>query len=151
MSTIFDLGNSTLQHVLFVPDIFFVVAYQPISTAITSRANLTGGNSLGLDPADGPLVNVLLSFSWTGAANDARIEAASKEWVRQVTHAAQAVGKTNPYLYLNYAEKWQDPITGYGAASVARLRRTSRKYDPDGIFQKAVPGGFKLFKSNHLS
>lgn len=147
MSTIFDLANSTLQHVLSVPGISSIVDYQPIPTAITSRANLTGGNSLGLDPADGPLVNVLFSFAQADAADDARIKAASIEWVRRVTHAAQAIGKFNPYLYLNYAEKWQDPITSYGAANVARLRRTSRKYDPDRIFQKAVPGGFKLFPS----
>lgn len=145
MSTIFDLTNSTVQHVRSVPGLFSSVAFQPIPTAITSRAGLTGGNSLGLDPADGPLVNVLLGLTWADTADDARIEAASKEWVRGVTHAAQAVGKTNPYVYLNYAEKWQDPITGYGPANVARLRQTSRKYDPDRIFQKAVPGGFKLF------
>jgi hypothetical protein len=35
-------------------------------------------------------------------------------------------------------------IEGYGAANVAFLRDVSRKYDPLGVFQKLVPGGFKL-------
>jgi hypothetical protein len=35
-------------------------------------------------------------------------------------------------------------IAGYGEESVSKLRATSKKYDPEGLFQKAVPGGFKL-------
>lgn len=147
ISAIFDITNFTVQSVLSVhgDTIIPALSFQPLPAAITSKANLTGGNSLGLDPSDGPLINVLLDFAWVDAADDARIEAASKEWVQRASDAAKAVGKSNPYLYLNYAEKWQDPIASYGAANVARLRQTSGEYDPDRIFQRAVPGGFKLF------
>jgi hypothetical protein len=58
--------------------------------------------------------------------------------------AAQTLGVDDPYLYLNYAASWQDPINSYGPASVANLQAVSRKYDPSGVFQKQVPGGFKL-------
>lgn len=51
----------------------------------------------------------------------------------------------NSYKYLNYAYKTQQPIQGYGAASVAKLQAASKKYDPYQVFQKLVPGGFKLF------
>lgn len=55
-----------------------------------------------------------------------------------------SAGKSNEYEYLNYAAPGQDPVASYGAANQAGLRSVSRKYDPDQIFQKGVPGAFKL-------
>jgi len=57
---------------------------------------------------------------------------------------AKEAGLWNRYLYLNYAEKWQRPIRGYGENNVRMLRRISRKYDPTRTFQEAVVGGFKI-------
>jgi len=57
---------------------------------------------------------------------------------------AAARGTLNKYEYLNYSYKTQMPIQGYGADNVARLKAASRMYDPAQIFQKFVPGGFKL-------
>ncbi len=51
----------------------------------------------------------------------------------------------HPYKYLNYADGSQDVIGGYGNKSVNRLRKVSKRYDPRGVFQRQVPGGFKLF------
>lgn len=50
-----------------------------------------------------------------------------------------------PYQYLNYADISQDPIGGYGEEIKAKLQAASKKYDPEGVFQKQVPGGFKVF------
>ena len=50
------------------------------------------------------------------------------------------------YLYLNYAAPSQDPIAGYGNVNLAALRRVSRIYDPDQVFQNLVPGGYKLYR-----
>jgi len=52
------------------------------------------------------------------------------------------------YIYTNYAADFQDPMTGYGLRSLAFMREVSRKYDPQGIFQKQVPGGFKLLRTS---
>lgn len=49
------------------------------------------------------------------------------------------------FKYLNYADRSQDPLGSYGAQSLEFLKRTSAKYDPSGVFQKRVPGGFKIF------
>ena len=51
-----------------------------------------------------------------------------------------------PYIYWNYAFSDQDPLLSYGKENVEKLRNVSKKYDPDGMFQTACPGGFKLFK-----
>ena len=53
-----------------------------------------------------------------------------------------------PFTYYNYGGKKQDPIGSYGqnGSMKKQLQAVSRKYDPKGIFQTQVPGGFKLFK-----
>jgi len=45
---------------------------------------------------------------------------------------------------LNYADNTQDPLASYGSASVKKMKAAAKKYDPSGVFQKLVPGGFKI-------
>jgi hypothetical protein len=68
-----------------------------------------------------------------------------KKFIAQTEQAGEKMGLLSPYIYLNYAATWQDPLDGYGAAVKSELWEVSEKYDPEGVFQKQVPGGFKLF------
>jgi len=40
---------------------------------------------------------------------------------------------------------FQDPIVSYGKVNKGKLREVGGKYNPEGLFQKSVPEGFKLF------
>lgn len=51
-----------------------------------------------------------------------------------------------PYLYLDYADKTQDPLASYGSDNIAKMKAVAKKYDPSGVFQDLVPGGFKISK-----
>ncbi|KAK0883309.1 hypothetical protein LTR87_002817 [Friedmanniomyces endolithicus] len=144
MSEIFNIANSTVQALIPVPGISYSLSFQPEPTIITSKAASRGGNSLGLTAADGNLFNLLLTVSWDSSAYDALIDTQAKALFDQAETYAKANGFYNEYLYLNYAAPWQKPIAGYGAANVANLMAVSRKYDPLQVFQKQVPGGFKL-------
>ena len=68
-----------------------------------------------------------------------------QQFFHQADQAAAKVqeGKGS-WVYLNYAAEWQDPIGSYGAANVGRLMSVSRRYDPTGVFQELVKGGFKI-------
>ncbi len=57
-------------------------------------------------------------------------------------------GTDNPYIYLNYAGKNQDVLGGYGKANVKKMKVLSKKYDPDGVFQTLVPGGWQIADAN---
>ncbi len=46
-------------------------------------------------------------------------------------------------MYKNYAAAEQNPFMGYGAANLDFLKEV-QKYDPEGIFTRLVPGGFKI-------
>ena len=83
---------------------------------------------------------------WTSAADDARVVQALRTFVEDVDQAAWKRGLGSRFVYLNYAYKGQDPIAGYGERNKVRLQEVSRRYDPEGFFQRGVPGGFKLFK-----
>ena len=64
--------------------------------------------------------------------------------MRQANEAARDMGLLHDFVYLNYANQAQDPISTYGRENVASLKRAAKRYDPRGIFQRQVPGGFKL-------
>lgn len=145
MNTIYEIGNEVVQRLRSVPAIKWSLSFQPLPTVIQAVAATNGGNSLGLDESDGDLFNVLLTATWDTEAADGLVEAQAKQLFDRANAQASAIGVLNEYIYLNYAAPWQDPITGYGAAAKASLQAASRRYDPKGLFQRNVPGGFKLF------
>ena len=136
--------SAALQHSA-VPGLVLNFAIQPIPPEMTSKSAATGGNSIGLDPSNGALVLCLFSATWDNASDDGPIMNTIKSLNSKVVDAAKSRGLFNEWIYLNYADAVQDPIGGYGAANGARLRAVSKKYDPDQVFQRNVPGGFKLF------
>ncbi|KAL8965709.1 MAG: hypothetical protein Q9183_003722 [Haloplaca sp. 2 TL-2023] len=142
ITEIFNLADATLQRVKLASGLLFSISFQPLPTEITTKNSAT--NSLGLDGSDGNLVLTLLGIQWTLATDDAAITAAANGWLAAAKAAAAKAGLANEFVYLNYAAPGQDPIGGYGAANKASLRSVSQKYDPEQIFQKAVPGAFKL-------
>ncbi|KAE9984403.1 hypothetical protein BLS_002433 [Venturia inaequalis] len=72
------------------------------------------------------------------------------KWVtglRWVQSRAEQLGVQHPFVHLNYADRWQDPVKGYGVKNVNALRNVAARYDRRGLWQsKQVPGGFKLFE-----
>ena len=118
---------------------------QPLPQVITARGQQNGGNVLGFTANDETVINGLSNTWWADAADDELVESTLRETYLKGQKLAARMGIKANALYLNYAEKWQDPIGGYGEENVEFLRRVSKKYDPKGIFQTAMPGGFKLW------
>ncbi|OTA99980.1 hypothetical protein M426DRAFT_26952 [Hypoxylon sp. CI-4A] len=89
------------------------LALQPYPVSLLEQSVAKGGNSLGLNPLDGPVVLILLLNYWNEKSGDERILTIMKGALEKIHAKAKEDG--------------------------------SRKYDPDGLFQTGVPGGFKLF------
>jgi len=85
-------------------------------------------------------------MSWQGAEQDALFQQAGADLVDRIRAYAVSIGADNPYLYLDYADITQDPLASYGAENVKKMRAAAKKYDPQGVFQNLVPGGFKISK-----
>ncbi|RAK79952.1 FAD-binding oxidoreductase [Aspergillus fijiensis CBS 313.89] len=50
-------------------------------------------------------------------------------------------------IVISYAGGTQDPLRGYGPVNVRFMQQVARKYDPEEVFQRLVPGGFKLSRT----
>lgn len=87
---------------------------------------------------------MLLSALWPNTASNDLVEKTAAKLVNQVDSVAAVMGLLHRFQYINYADPNQDPIGSYGADNVAHLTQVSRKYDPRRVFQRQVPGGFKL-------
>jgi hypothetical protein len=140
-----DIFNSNLDRVTSIEGMVFSFTMQPYPLSLLKKTVQAGGNVLGLDPEDGPLVSILILLYWQNESDDQTVLSTAREIIEAIDKDASLKGSNVPFKYLNYAFNFQDPISSYGPENQKKLRDASRKYDPDGLFQKGVPGGFKLF------
>ncbi|KUJ13466.1 FAD-binding domain-containing protein [Mollisia scopiformis] len=145
MSKIFDNLNSTLYD-FETPGswAFWSIAFEPLPTVFTQYGDKNGGNSLGTSPKDGNAFIMLISALWPNSTFDASVEETAEKLTADIACIAEEMGLLHEFQYINYADPSQDPIDGYGPKNVEFLRKVSRRYDPKGVWQKQVPGGFKL-------
>ncbi|KAL8908960.1 MAG: hypothetical protein Q9207_000536 [Kuettlingeria erythrocarpa] len=146
LTQVFHIANITLQSFAHTPGLFYGLVYQPLPPTITSRSAESGGNPLGLDPSAGPQVLALQTIQWSDAADDDLVNDAARKVWKQADQLAVKMGAKRDWVYLNYAAPDQDPLRSYGKENVKKLRAASTKYDPTGLFQANVPGGFKLWR-----
>ncbi|KAL4779282.1 hypothetical protein BJX76DRAFT_365365 [Aspergillus varians] len=105
------------------------------------------GNVLGLDRFDENMLQVLYDYSWDNKADDALFHRLCEEAMAELDEYSKSIGKYNEYIYLNYADKTQNPLRGYGDENVEFIQSVATRYDPHGVFQTQVPGGFKVSKA----
>ncbi|KAG6358351.1 hypothetical protein INS49_014235 [Diaporthe citri] len=117
---------------------------QPYSASLLRKSEALGGNGLGLSAEDGPHVSILALTWWKDKGDDEKIVGTFRKVVESIDQDARSRGTAVPFKYMNYAWDFQDPISSSGEKNKALLQEVSRKYDPDLVFQKCVPGGFKL-------
>ena len=86
----------------------------------------------------------LFDIAWNGSRFDNQTRVLTDQFMTNVTTYLKAEGALKDFQYINYAFQDQDPLGGYGAANLNKIKAASQKYDPRQTFQKLVPGGFKL-------
>ncbi|KAL8730888.1 MAG: hypothetical protein Q9166_003815 [cf. Caloplaca sp. 2 TL-2023] len=122
------------------------IGVQPISTKLVQAGNAQGGNALGLKNADQTWF--VLDAGWIFADGDAMVHNATRALIARIEDEAKKEGLFEPYQFMNDASWDQDVIGHYGEEGKRRMRQASRKYDPEGVFQNLVSGGWKLPKGS---
>ena len=145
LTSAFQYWRSSISKVSQITGIVYALTFQVLPPAITSKSTPLGGDSLGLDPSDGPLVICLLTMAWSSATDDAIVSRTGNELLGAIEHNSRSKGLFHRFKYLNYANYDQSPFEGYGPEGHAKLQAVSRQYDPSGFFQRSMPGGFKVF------
>ncbi|PWY93673.1 FAD-binding domain-containing protein [Aspergillus sclerotioniger CBS 115572] len=145
LETAADIYTSPLDPIKSKEGIICSLTLQPHPVSLLEKSVELGGNSLGLSPEDGPLISVLLLAYWKDREDDEHIMGLMKDTLGRIEADAKEKGQAVGFTFMNYASGFQDPVASYGVENVSRLQGVSRKYDPEGVFQRLVPGGFKLF------
>ncbi|KXL42586.1 hypothetical protein M433DRAFT_156085 [Acidomyces richmondensis BFW] len=142
LDDIFSIANESLYNFDVPGGVLWDLAFEPFPTAFLSHSN--GQDVLGTSPADSNGIILLVSALWPELADDDAVHTKAVEMMTKVRARAVRMGMLKRFVYGNYADWSQLPIESYGKENVEFLRKVSAKYDPDGVFQKKVTGGFKL-------
>lgn len=145
MLGIFNALNGSIYDFNPAGGITWSFAFEPLPSVMLSHSAATGGNVLGLEPKDGNGVVLLISALWPNSSSNDAIYRKGRDAFTAVKTVAEQNGVLRKFEYLNYAGPHQSPLASYGADNLNFLRQVSRKYDPTGVFQSKVPGGFKLW------
>ena len=77
--------------------------------------------------------------------HEAEVYPKVRTWLQRLREFAATIENGNlEWEYLNYADGSQNPLESYGKENLRKMREAAAKYDPDLVFQKLCPGGFKL-------
>ncbi|KAI1878034.1 uncharacterized protein JN550_000216 [Neoarthrinium moseri] len=139
-----EIWKAALEPVKDCEGLICSYTLQPYARSQLQASAKKGGNSLGLDPSS-PIVSVAFLMYWNSKSDDEKILGTFKSALEKMRAEASSKGQLIDFVYMNYSFNFQDPIASYGAENKKHLQGVSRKFDPEGIFQKGVPGGWKLF------
>lgn len=123
---------------------YAAVEFQPLPRIFTQHSLEHGGNVLGLNRYEDNNVFFLLDIAWNGTQYDVQIRSLADQVMSRLAKYLHKVGALKDFQYINYSFQDQDPLGGYGIAALQKIKDASKKYDPAQVFQRLVPGGFKL-------
>lgn len=113
---------------------------------ISEHSAAAGGNVMGVErhPTNGILL--LLSAMVKTSEQQAMVFPKIKAALQAVRDYAEATveGGNLSWIYMNYADKSQQVLEGYGPENVARLQKVAATHDPEKVFQTLCPGGWKI-------
>ncbi|CAK3922501.1 related to 6-hydroxy-d-nicotine oxidase [Lecanosticta acicola] len=144
--TLFDVNrwtNAIIHNYQYLKGVEWRWSYDPLPNFYRNG----GVNVMGLNYTKADLMIVSFNPSWSDPAYDKDITLAAKAWVNAIQQETNVRNTSYPFEYLGYAAPFQDPFASYGASNLQFLQDTAKKYDPTGVFQTLVPGGFKLSRA----
>jgi hypothetical protein len=120
---------------------------QPISARMRATGEAEGGdNAMGIKDivGDSDLILYAVAIPYLMKSQGPVMEEWAQAFAVKGKHLAKDLGVYCSWHFINYSEKWQDSISSYSPEARKFLKVVSKKYDPLQIWQKQVPGGFKL-------
>ncbi|XEV04176.1 hypothetical protein FSHL1_009463 [Fusarium sambucinum] len=120
--------------------------FQPITKAIADKGVVNGGNVMGLDfyTADGDGIMFLLTWAAKGDKTEEDAMPLLQAYIEDIETKAKEMDAFWEWKFINYAHLSQDPLATVGEAALTKLRAASKKYDPEGVFQKLRASGVKI-------
>ncbi|PMD44738.1 FAD binding domain-containing protein [Hyaloscypha variabilis F] len=118
--------------------------FQPLSHETIKHFRKNGGNPLGLEQEEEPLMIVGYVLQWKREEDDEVMHKVGERILGRAVEEAKRMGLWRKFVYMNYAGSGQDVFGGYGEGNWERLREVGGRWDPEGVFTRLQPGGFKI-------
>ncbi|KAH7318407.1 hypothetical protein B0I35DRAFT_460820 [Stachybotrys elegans] len=144
MKTFYEMWQQALDAIQDASGLTFTLGFHALTKTLLSNSKAAGGNAMNIPAEDGPLFIVLINPTWSMPSDDQRILARVHELVDELKRTASAEGLLHRYIFTNYAREGDEVIHGYGEESTSKLREITKRYDPEGWWQRQVSGAFKL-------
>lgn len=132
-----------------IPDhnFYFSMVLQPLLPSFGAHSAARGGNMMGLDRIRDDCILLVWAVEVETPELNATVGApALKGAIGEIEAFARSVGGDVGFRYLNYSDGTQDPLASYGEDNIRKMKEAARKFDPEEVFQRRVPGGFKISK-----
>lgn len=120
----------------------FVFQVYPKEAIAMMRRN--GGNCLPLREDEAPYLNAMIPSAWLHEKDDHSVMNFANRIFEKAIEEGKRRGLYVEFKYMNYAAESQDVLKGYGKENYDILQAIAKKYDPDQVFQKLMPGYFKF-------
>ncbi|KAI9739477.1 MAG: hypothetical protein M1818_005165 [Claussenomyces sp. TS43310] len=120
--------------------------HQTITKSWLTAAQAAGGDPMDLDPKNGNFISYLMASAWEDQVDDAIIHEFNDKCFEAIEAQAKSKGLYYGFEYLNDSPESERVFDLYGGGeSLSKMRAIAKAYDPTGVFQTLMPGGFKLF------
>ncbi|KAK7755544.1 hypothetical protein SLS62_002478 [Diatrype stigma] len=144
---VFEKMGEKLRGLIPAGDFYISLVLQPLPTTFGAHSAARGGNMFGLDRiADDCVLLVAAVEVATPEISETIGFPALRDAIAEIEAYAESVAGNVGFRYLNYCDGSQDPFATYGADNIRKMKDAAAKYDPTGVFQTRVPGGFKISK-----
>ncbi|KAJ4348483.1 uncharacterized protein N0V89_009858 [Didymosphaeria variabile] len=114
------------------------------SGLVRSGRARNGGNVMGL--FEGPQFWHDVYVTFPDVNQYALAQKAVDQWTTAVTKKAKNEGVLLPYIYANNANAHSKVLSSYGKKNFDFIKKTAKKYDPNGIMQTLQNDGFLIRK-----
>ena len=118
--------------------------FQAMPTLFAQHAVEKGGNMLGMDREEDNAMLFQIQMMVQGAEQEDEARRRMADLFDSLRAYTVEAGTDVDWQYYNYADYLQDPLASYGEDNVEFMKKVACKYDPAGVFQKRMPGGFKI-------
>ncbi|KAH8175230.1 FAD binding domain-containing protein [Sarocladium implicatum] len=123
-----------------------ILQFQPVTQHMVEIGKENGGNVLGLEDrvVDEPSIMWMILLTSETAEDQEVLAPIYFAFREECEQYAKDIDVDLDWQFLNYANGNQDPLRSYGEESIAFMKATSQKYDPEGMFQKLRKTGFHI-------
>ncbi|KAL4997409.1 hypothetical protein BDV10DRAFT_169589 [Aspergillus recurvatus] len=147
-ASVFETLISTFKTQVPNSNFYTQMVLQPLPVSFGAHSTARGGNMMGLDRIKDDCILLVWAVEVDTPELNANVAGpALKNAIEEIEAYARSEDRDVAFRYLNYCDREQDPLGSYGEENVRHMRQVASKFDPEGIFQTRVPGGFKLSKA----